>query len=175
MKQPYLECGKIVNTHGVRGGVKLESYCDSPAVLASLPTLFLRSKSGIYEAKRIIKASVGGGRVIAYLDGVSDLDAAAALKGVTVYAKREHLPLAKGAYFIADLIGLPLIDADTERVYGHITAVESSPASDLYTVRTPTGREVLFPAVDAFVVAVDTEHGVSVRPISGFFDEEDAT
>ena len=42
MKQAYLECGKIINIHGFRGAVKLESYCDSPAVLAGLATLWCR-------------------------------------------------------------------------------------------------------------------------------------
>lgn len=173
MKQPYLECGKIVNTHGVRGGVKIESYCDTPEILSSLPSLYFLRKNGIYEARKVVKASVGGGRVLAYLEGVEDLDSAMLLKGITVYARREDLPLADGAHFIADLIGLPVTDAQTGRVYGEIVSVDASPASDLYTVKTPSGKEVLFPAVPAFVASVDPERGVFIRPIPGFFDEED--
>ena len=82
MKQPYLECGKIINTHGVRGAVKAESYCDTPGILASLPQLFLK-KNGIYEAYKVVKASVGSGKVLLFLDGVDDLDKAMLIKGKT--------------------------------------------------------------------------------------------
>lgn len=170
MKKPYLECGKIINTHGVRGGLKVESYCDSPRVLASLPELFFL-KNGNYEARRIAKASVGAGRVLLYLAGVETLDDALLLKGKTVFAKREDLPLAEGAHFVADLYGLPAIDADTGRVYGEIVAVEDMPSSEMYTIRTPAGKEVLFPAIKEFVDRVDTDTGVYIRPIPGFFEE----
>ncbi len=172
MKQPYLECGKIVNTHGVRGGLKVESYCDSPRVLASLPELFL-CKNGNYEAHKVEKASVGAGRVLLYLADVDTLDSAMLLKGKTVYAKREDLPLPEGSHFIADLIGLPVIDADTGRVYGEISSVEDMPSSQMYTVRTPKGKEVLFPVIPQFVAHVDTDSGVYIRPIDGFFEEDD--
>lgn len=171
MKQPYLECGKIINTHGVRGAVKAESYCDTPQVLASLPQLFLK-KNGIYEAYKVVKASVGSGKVLLLLDGVETLDAAMLLKGKTLYARREELPLADGSHFIADLIGLPLIDADTEREYGKIVSVDDMPSSEMYTVKTPTGKEVLFPAIAEFVVKVDVDTAVFVRPIPGFFEED---
>ena len=57
MKQPYLECGKIINLHGFRGAVKMESYCDSPAVLAHLGTLWFREGTG-YRPVRVLRASV---------------------------------------------------------------------------------------------------------------------
>ncbi len=171
MKQPYLECGKIVNTHGVRGGLKVESYCDTPQVLASLPELFLL-KNGNYEAKKVERASVGAGRVLLYLAGVETLDDAMLLKGKTVYAKREDLPLAEGAHFIADLIGLPAIDAKSGRVYGKITAVEDMPSSEMYTITTPKGASVLYPAIAEFVDRVDVETGVYLTPIPGFFEED---
>ena len=95
MKQPYLVCGTIVNTHGVRGAVKIESHCDSPKVLAELPRLFLQTKEGIYEERKVVKASVGGSRVLAYLEGVETLDDAIPLKGKTVYAKREVVYASK--------------------------------------------------------------------------------
>lgn len=160
-----------MNTHGVRGAVKIESHCDSPKVLAELPRLFLQTKEGIYEERKVVKASVGGGRVLAYLEGVETLDDAIPMKGKTVYAKREELPLPKGAHFIADLIGLPMIDADTGRVYGEVTAVENMPSSDMYTVREKNGNTVLFPAVKEFLVRVDAETGIYVRPIPGFFTD----
>ena len=171
MKQPYLECGKITNTHGVRGALKVESYCDTPKVLASLPQLFLK-KNGIYEAHKVTKASVGGDKVILQFADVLTLDDAILFKGKTLYACREDLPLDEGAYFIADLYGLPVIDADTGRTYGEILSVDDMPSSEMYTILTPQGKQVLFPAIPEFVVRVDVDTGVYIRPIPGFFEEE---
>ena len=171
MKQPYLECGKIINIHGVRGGLKAESYCDTPRVLSSLPQLFVK-KNGIYEAHKVARASVGGGKVLLFLAGIDTVDAALLLKGKTLYAKREDLPLREGAHFIADLYGLPVIDADSGRVYGEITSVDDMPSSEMYTIKTPEGKEVLFPAIPEFVVKVDVDDAVYIRPIAGFFEED---
>ena len=55
MKKQYLECGKIANTHGVRGAVLIESWCDSPAVLASLETVYIE-KDGSYTPLRVLSA-----------------------------------------------------------------------------------------------------------------------
>lgn len=171
MKDQYLECGKIINTHGVNGMVKLECYCDTPKVLAKLPCLFFKKGNG-YTGRRVLRASIFRSFVLMHLEGVDSLEDAILLKGQTVFALRDDIPLPQGHYFVADLIGLPLIDADTGRVYGHITEINPSPASDLYTVKTPSGKEVLFPAVKAFVTRTDPTCGVFVRPIPGMFDPE---
>ena len=102
-KKRYIECGKIVNTHGCHGGVKLESWCDTPEDLASLPRIFTRSGMEYTEYK-VKKASVFKQFVLFDLGDVSDMDAALALKGTVVYAAREDFELEDGAYFIADII-----------------------------------------------------------------------
>ena len=128
---PYIECGKVVNTHGCFGGLKLESWCNSPKDLASLRRLYLK-KGADYTEHKVIKASVFKQFVIVTLDTVNDMDAALALKGQTVYAKRSDFHLKKGEYFIADLIGLSVIDADTNKVYGTLSETINRGASDIY-------------------------------------------
>ena len=170
MKQAYLECGKIVGTHGVRGEVRIDAYSDTPLVVASLPEILFRDENGNYTAKRVLKGFVGRGQAVVRLEGVDDMDSAIRLKNTLVYAKREDIPLAEGATFIADMIDLPVIDADTNRIYGKIRDVSQMPSSDMYTIETEGGT-VYFPAVKEFVVRVDTEEGVFIRPIPGFFEE----
>ncbi len=172
MKQAYLECGKIINIHGFRGAVKLESYCDSPAVLAGLSTLWFRDGDR-YIPRRVLHASVMKQFVIATLEGVEGEDAANRLRGVTVYAAREDLPLAEGAFFIADLIGTPVRHADTGEALGILSDVTPGATADLYTVTLNSGKDVLIPAVPAFVVKTDPEDAVLIRPIPGLLGEED--
>lgn len=168
MKKAYLECGKIINTHGIAGAVKLEPWCDSPEVLASLPCVYFK-KGEVYSAVKILKASVFKRFVIATIEGVNDIDAASALREKVVFAAREDLPLEEGDNFIADLIGLPVIDAESGRVYGTLSGVINNGATDIYEIETPSGQR-LMPAVDEFVRSIDDEKGIFITPIEGMFE-----
>ena len=144
-KNRFLECGKIINTHGIRGGVKLECWCDTPEDLTSLKKVYFLEGDAHTEHK-VKRASVFKQFVLMELDGVGDIDAAMRLKGTVVYADRDDIRIEEGSYFIADMIGLDVIDADTGRVYGTLTDVTDGVASQIYTVKTEKG-DVLFPAV----------------------------
>lgn len=164
-RNSYLECGIIINTHGVSGDVKLESLCDSPNVLASFKKVyFLRGEK--YHEVKVLKASVFKNFVIARLEGVDDMDKAIALKNTTVYAAREDFKLPNGSHFIADLIGLDVIDNVSGKVYGKITDVQNKGASDIYVVKTADGERMM-PAVSEFVKKIDIDRGVYVEVIPG--------
>ena len=164
----YIECGKIINTHGCHGGLKLESWCDSPEVLASFERIFIK-KAGAYAEFKVKKSAIFKQFVLFDLAGVADMDAALALKNTVVYADRDDFELEEGDYFIADIIGCDVIDADNGTVYGKLSEVVNRGASDIYVVKTEKG-EAMIPAVDEFIDRVEVGKAVYVRPISGMFD-----
>ncbi len=166
-KQAYLECGKIINTHGVRGTVKLESYCDTPQILADLGTLW-RKVGGEYRPIRVLRTSIFKQFVLADLEGIDNVDAAIPLKNTIVYAAREDLDPGDG-YFIVDLIGLPVFDRETGTEYGKVTDVINRGAQDIYVVDTPNGERMI-PVVDEFVAEIDPDAGIYVTPIPGMLD-----
>ena len=167
-EKKYLECGKIVNTHGVKGAVKIESWCDSPEILADLPCVYFK-KGDSYEKRDVLSSSVMKRHVLATLEGINDVDVAMTLKETVVYAERDDIPLEEGDYFIIDLVGLPVIDADNGTEYGTVSDVFNAGASDIYTVKTANGDRMI-PAVPEFVINIDLEKGIFVRPIEGMFD-----
>ena len=162
----------MVGAHGVRGLVKVEPWCDTPKVLAGQKRIFLAEKDGRMTERKVLSASVSGPTVLMSIEGLDSRDAAIAMRGVVLYLHRDDIPLARGAVLIADMIGMSVIDIDTGRVYGHITEVNDGVRSRIYTIETPTG-EVLFPAVDEFVKEINPEVGVLIRPIPGFFTEDE--
>ncbi len=166
--QNHIECGKIINTHGCHGGIKLESWCNSPEELAALEKIYVPCGND-FQAYRIIKASVFKQFVVATLEGVQDMDAAIALKGKTVYALRQDFALEEGEYFIADLVGLSVIDAKTGKSYGTLLETINRGASDIYVVSTPNGERMI-PAVPEFIDHVDLQRGIFVNPIEGMLD-----
>ncbi len=167
-ENPYIECGKVINTHGCFGGLKLESWCNSPKELTELRRLYLKKGTEYIEYK-VTKASVFKQFVILTLAEVDTMDLALAMKGQTVYAKRKDFHLEKGEYFLADLIGLSVIDAETGKVYGTLSETINRGASDIYVVQTENGERMI-PAVAEFVDRVDIEKGIFVRPIEGMLD-----
>ncbi len=154
MKQTeFLEGGQIVNTHGVKGEVKIDSWCDLPDDLAAVGTLYIDGAPVAVRSARVHKNCV-----LAALEGVDDIDAAIALKGRIVQVRREDIPLPEGQVFMADLIGLKVVDADTGAELGVLADVLTPSIQKIYVVRG--AREILIPAVDEFIRGVDLESGV---------------
>ena len=169
MKKSYLECGKIVGQHGVRGAVKVESWCGAPSVLAKFGVLFYEGKDGGFLPLTVENASVYKGTVLFSFKEIGSADEAIALRGQILYARREDLVLAPGRVLQQDLYGLPVTDAGTGAVYGTLREIRESPAADLLVIQT-AGGDVLLPDVPAFVKKKDPESGIFVAPIPGFFD-----
>ena len=123
MKKEFLEGGRVCNAHGVRGLLKAEAWCDSPKVLAAQKRIFFAEKDGTMKECKITRGSVASGFVLLGIEGIETREDAIALKNKVFYLKREDIPVPEGAYLIADLIGLPVIDihelqAKAERITG---------------------------------------------------------
>lgn len=167
MKREYIECGKISSAHGVKGLVKVESWCDSPKVLATRERVF-RLVGGEYVEYKVETASVYEYGAIMNI-GIESREAAQAMRGEVLYLKRSDIPMAQGAVLIADMIELPVIDVDTGRVYGTLTEVSEAARGKLYHVKGEKG-EVLIPDRPEFIKKIDTDTGIYIKPIPGFFD-----
>ncbi len=167
MKQ-FLETAKIVAVHGIRGEVRCQCYSDSAEVLCGFDTLYFDSG----------KTSVGVERayphknvVVMKLSGVDTIEQAQPLVGKTLYMDRDDMPLPEGTYFVQDIIGLDVIDADTGESYGKVSNVYQYGASDVYSIKLPDGKELMFPCIDEVVLKIDMGRGeMLIRPLPGLFD-----
>lgn len=169
----YLEAGQIVGTHGVRGEVRIQPWCDTPAQLEPLHTLYWDA-AGTASVKVHCRAHKN--MVLAKLEDVNTVQEAAALRGRVLFLHRGDLYLEPGRYFIQDLLGLPVVDADTGETYGTLTDVSATGANDVYHMRTAAQpeREILIPAIPSVIVKTDVEAGVvRIRPMKGLLDDED--
>ncbi len=159
-KAPFIEAGRITNTHGVAGEVKIEVWLDSPQLLRRCGRVFLDGAE-----KRILSGKVQKNFLIAKLEGVEDVKAAMALKGRTVFIDRSDARLPAGSYFLQDILGARVID-ERGREIGRLTEVLERPAANVYVVQGET--EHLIPAVPAFILSTDPAAGViTVRLIEG--------
>ena len=156
----YLEAGKIVNTHGIKGEVKIEPWADSADFLRGFKQLYIDGA-----AREVISAREHNGFLIALLEGVEDVNSAMVLKNKIVSIDRDEAKLPQGSFFLQDLIGASVVD-ESGTVLGKLTDVLEMPAHNVYVV---TGeREILIPAVPQFILKTDADAGVvTVRLIEG--------
>lgn len=172
MKQLYLEGGKICTSHGIKGLVKVEHLCDSPKVLTKIKKIFFKERDGSFTKREVLSCSIMGQFVLMGIEGLTTREEAIAYRGRIFYLDREDIPLPKGAMFIADMIGLPVIHAESGEDLGKIADVSDVAGRRIYTVKYQ-GREILIPDVPEFIKEINEEKGMSVLPIPGLFDNAD--
>ena len=172
MKQQYLEGGRICTSHGVRGLVKVEHLCDSPRVLISVKRIFLKGRDGTFSERAVSSCSVMGQFLLMGIEGITTREEAIAYRGRIFYLDREDVPLPEGAMFIADMIGLPVVHAESGESLGEIAEINDIAGRRIYTVKYQ-GREVLIPDVPEFIKEISEDRGMRVLPIPGLFDEAD--
>ena len=162
MKQAYIEAGRITNTHGVRGEVKIEVWLDTAEDLKHYRRIFIDGQE-----RKLLSVRQQNRFVIVKLHQIDDINAAQPLKGKTVYIAREDAPLPPGGYFLQDLLDAKVVLEDGSPV-GVLTEILERPANNVYVVTDPDGREILIPVVPAFIIRADAENGiVTVRLLEG--------
>lgn len=165
----YLECGKIVTTHAVKGEVKAEAWTDSPEVLRGFKKVFLKDNTKL----DITSCRVQKNMVILKIKGYDTIEQSRALVGSVIFADRNDFKLADGAYFIQDLIGLRVIDADSKTDLGKVCDVTNSGARDVFHIKKETGKVWYLPRVDSMILSIDVEGGeILCRPIEGLVENE---
>lgn len=167
MKKQYLEAGKIVTTHGIKGEVKIMPYCDSAELLAEFDRLFIGKN---HDEIIVERARVQKNMVIAKLEGINTPEEAEKLRNKMLFMHRDDLELDDDTYFIQDLIGMEVKDADSDVLYGKIADVMQTGANDIYVVRGEE-REYLVPAIADVVISTDLDSNImTIRPLDGLFD-----
>ena len=162
--------GAIAGSFGVKGEVRLKSFCAEPTDVANYGVL--TSEDGKQEWSIKLTRPVKNG-FAARLTGVIHKEAADALKGVRLYAPRTALPnLPDDEYYHADLIGLTIFDTGGNEL-GKVKAVLNHGASDLLEVMIKGQNEpVLLPFTQAAVPMVDIASGrIVADPPEGLFGD----
>ncbi len=160
MKKQYLEAGRIVNTHGVRGEVKIEPWADEAAFLTRFRRFYLDG-----QPVKVLSCRVHKTMCIAALEGVDDVNTAQAMKGKILCIDRDDAKLPKGTVFLQDILGAQVVD-EAGNSLGILAEVIPEPSASVYVVRGE--REILIPDVPAFILDKDADRGVvTVRLIEG--------
>jgi 16S rRNA processing protein RimM len=178
MKDAFIEVGRVVGTHGVRGGIKVKSFSGDPSGLLAVTRVRLRREThrGEREERDFERGTAQRvrGCAVLSLEGIGSPEEAAAWLGATVHVRREDLPPpAEDEYYWADLVGCEVVDAFGSRI-GTVARVEPGPAHDWLAVRRgggggAGGEEAYLPVVEAFIRKVDVAgRRIVVSPPEGW-------
>ena len=171
MKKQYLECGKIVTTHGIVGEVKVQPWCDSVEELEKIKTFFLDEGKTALEVQH---SRSHKNMALIKLKGYDNIEQAQLLRGKVIWADRSDFILGEHEYFIQDLIGVTVVDADDGHAYGTLCDVSKTGANDVYHVTFADGTVRLIPVIPQVVISTDIDAGIMrIRPLKGLFDDED--
>lgn len=170
MIKEYLEIGKITGTHGIKGEMRVQPWCDSPDFMKKFKTLYLDKKG---EKPLKVSCRPNGHMVIMKAQGIDTIEEASKYREKVLYMKRSDAKLPDGTYFIQELIDCKVIDADDESIiYGTLSDVSETGANDVWHITNEKG-EYLIPAIPPVVIDTDVIAGViKIRPLKGIFDDE---
>ncbi len=170
MKKEFLEAGKIVNVHALKGEVKVMPWCDSADFLCEFERLFLdKGKQELI----IERARVQKNMALIKFEGIDTVEDAEKMRNKILYMWREDVELDEDSYFVQDLIGLKVYDADSDKLYGELTDVLQTGANDVYQIKG-NDREYLIPAIPDVVISTDIDGGImTIRPLDGLFEDEE--
>ena len=172
MAKEFLEAGKIVSTHGLKGEMRLQPWSDDVAFLSSFESVYLDKNGG--DERKIISAKAHKNICLLCLEGVDSIEKAESLRNKIVYIKKSSASLEEGSFFIDDIIGIDIKDENGGEVLGTVTDIQSYPANDVWFVNTPDKKQVLIPNVPDIIKKVSLEENCAyIYKMKGLFEYED--
>ena len=168
--EAFLKVGVITQTHGIAGEVKVFPTTDDPKRFKQLKTVYTDPETGGGKL-HITQVKFFKQMVILRFAECDTIEKVQPYLKKELYVDRAHaLPLAEDEYYIADLIGIRVMDEDGEKI-GTLTDVITTGANDVYVVSRPQGKELLIPAIKDCIRSVDLLSGcMSVHLLPGLTD-----
>lgn len=166
--EDILEIGQIVNTRGLRGEIKVNSFSEDSHRFEKLSKILVKNKKEFTEYE-IQKVTYSKNQVVLKLKGIDHIDYAEKLKNLYIYVKKSDLgDLPKDTYYIADLIGLDVYTESGENI-GKVDDILKIPNSnDVYVVRSEIGELKYLPSIPDVLKDIDIKnHKIVVNLIEG--------
>ena len=168
MKQ-FLEVGKLNNTHGIKGELKMQLWCDDINYLKQFNTLYFDGKGE--KSVDVLSVRPQKNLAIVKLKGIDTIEQAEEIKGKILYCNRDDASIDEEANYIADLIGCYVVDIDSDEEYGRVVDVLNYGSCDIYDTLS-NGKHILIPATPDIVKKINTEYQViKIKAMKGLFDE----
>jgi len=162
----YIEVGQIVNTHGLKGEVKVNPWTDAPEVFEAFDEVYLADET-VYKIENVRYQK---NCALLKLSGIDVIEKAERLKNKILMAKREIFDaLPDDTYLVADIEGLTV--KDEEIIYGTVDDVITTGSNDVYIVKSEGRKDILIPAIKDVILEINVKEGyILVNMPKGLID-----
>lgn len=162
----FLRVGQIINTHGIKGEVKILPLTDDISRFENLESIYINGKEININGVKYLKD-----KVILKLENIDSIEKAEKFKQCYLEIDRENaLELPEDTYYITDLLDCNVIDTNNFE-YGKVKEVIQTPSNDVYWVKGT--KEILIPVLKEIVFTIDIENKlITIKP-SGEWQDED--
>lgn len=165
--EDILEIGQIVNTRGLKGEVKINSFSEDSKRFEKLDEVYIKEGKD-YKALKINKVTYNKNQVIIKFEKIDTIEQAEELRNKYVYVKKSQLgKLPEGVYYIADLIGLDVYE-ENGNYLGKVYDIFPTKSNDVYVVKNELGMQKLLPGIDEVLKEINLKEGkIIVNIIEG--------
>ena len=163
--------GGVVKPHGIRGEFSVVNHADSPALYSPGRRLGIRAPGKPERSVEVKTCRPHQGRLLLTIDGVTDRDAADALRGMEIVVPADEMPdLDEGEVYLHELVGFDVVLVDGATV-GVLEGFLDVPGQDLWVIRSPEGKEILLPAHEETVPEIDMDgRRIVINPPPGLLE-----
>lgn len=160
-----ISIGQVVNTHGVRGEIKVLPLTDDPKRFNKIDEVVIGGKTYKIEGRKYQKD-----RVILKLEGINSIEEIAKIRNKYVEVERKDaVKLPKDTYFVTDILKCKVVDTEGFE-YGKVADVIETPNNAVYWVKG--NKEILVPVLRDIVLDINIEEClITIRPSGEWQDE----
>lgn len=155
--QDFLEVGQIVNTHGIKGYVKIVPFTNYIERFDELEKVYIKKRNETINLD-IEDIKYQKNMVLVKFKGIERIEEAETLKNSLVLINRDSaIELEEGEYFIVDLIGVEVY-TDEDKLLGKLEDIYNTGSNDIYVVKDELGKQILLPALKEVIKDIDLEN-----------------
>ena len=163
-----LRVGKIINTHGIKGGLKVIPLTDYDERFEELEWVYIE---GLKDKFYITSVSYQKSNLIINFKGYQDINLVEKFKGKYLLideTQRRELP--EDTFYISDIIGLEVYTVENQYL-GKVKDVIQAGSNEVYLIQSQEGKEIMIPSVKEFIPEIDLEKKrITVNPIEGMIE-----
>lgn len=166
---PFIHVGTLTRPHGLKGEVCVDWFGENPALLQG--AFYLQAGDSPPKAAKAKNSRMHKGQPLLLLDHIADRTAAESLRGLKVLVRFDDLPeLEDDEVYLHTIIGLDIV-LENGQILGTLDHVEFPADQELWSITHSSGKEILFPAVEEFIVAFEVEQGrIVIAPPEGLLE-----
>ena len=163
-----IKVAQIINTHGLKGEIKVYPYTDYPERFREIPYLYMENSD---EKISIDSVKIIKNMAVLKLSSINSIEEADKNRNNFLFIDRENArELDEDEFLISDMIGCLVYDIEDNYI-GKLDDVLQYAANDVYVIKSDNGKTNLIPAIKKFVPVVDIQNKkIIIDPIEGMIE-----